>query len=36
MKRNPEKYQAMVIGKKPEKTIFYCETTIIPIQNEIE
>ena len=38
MRRNPEKYQAMVIGKKREKPIFCCENTyhIIPIQNEKE
>ena len=29
MRRNPEKYQAMVIGKKREKPIFCCENTII-------
>ena len=36
MRRNPEKYPAMVIGKKPEKPIFCCENAIIPKQNEIE
>ena len=36
MRRNHEKYHAMVIGKTSKKPSFYCENTIIPISKEIE
>ena len=36
MKRNTSKYQAIVMGKSPVKSQFYCKNTAILITRELE